>query len=105
VTKPKLVRDRIPEIARRNGQDPIVHTADRDEYRRLLWAKLGEETQEFLTAEDQSESVGELADVLEVVHALAAELGVPLDELERIRAVKARERGGFAGRVVWSGNR
>ncbi|MFC5187687.1 nucleoside triphosphate pyrophosphohydrolase family protein [Actinomadura harenae] len=46
---------------------------------------------------------GELADVLEVVHALAALHGVSPAGLEKARAAKAGERGGFAGRVVLRG--
>jgi predicted house-cleaning noncanonical NTP pyrophosphatase (MazG superfamily) len=43
--------------------------------------------------------------VLEVVRALAADLGVDADQLEKIREAKAGERGGFADRIVWTGNR
>jgi predicted house-cleaning noncanonical NTP pyrophosphatase (MazG superfamily) len=96
----KLVRDRIPEIIRTTGVEPVTRIADDAEYRGLLRAKLVEETQEFLDSEEPHE----LADVLEVVLALADELGVDRDELEQLRVAKADERGGFAGRVVWSGN-
>ncbi|GAA3123030.1 hypothetical protein GCM10020254_82680 [Streptomyces goshikiensis] len=47
----------------------------------------------------------ELADVLEVAFALAADLGVDPTQLEKIRAAKAEQRGGFAERIVWTGNR
>lgn len=43
--------------------------------------------------------------MLEVVHALAADLGVDARQLEKIREVEASERGGFADRIVWTGNR
>ncbi|MGW0948198.1 nucleoside triphosphate pyrophosphohydrolase [Streptomyces sp. NPDC002623] len=100
----KLVRDRIPEIIRSSGAEPVVHTAGPLEYRRRLRDKLGEEVAEFLAA-DEAEAPEELADVLEVVRALAAELGIGLAQLEKIREEKARERGGFAERVIWTGNR
>lgn len=105
MTEPKLVRDRIPEIIRSHGGEPVVRTADAGEYRHRLWAKLTEETGEFLAAEDASEALEELADVLEVVHALAAELGSTPEALEAHRAAKAAARGGFRDRIVWSGNR
>lgn len=41
----------------------------------------------------------ELADVLEVLHALSARHGLTPEDLERLRAQKAAERGDFAGRV------
>ncbi len=59
-----------------------------------LVAKLGEECAEFATAR----SLEELADVLEVVRALAAVFG-SLEDLERARQVKRASRGGFENRT------
>lgn len=42
--------------------------------------------------------------MLEFVRALAADLGVDADQMEKIRQTKASERGGFADRIVWTGN-
>ncbi|MFF9479560.1 nucleoside triphosphate pyrophosphohydrolase [Streptomyces sp. NPDC014733] len=103
-TAGKLVRDRIPQIIRDEGAEPLVRTAGPEEYRSRLREKLGEEVAEFLAA-DEADAVEELADVLEVVRALAADLGVAPGQLEKIREAKARERGGFTERVVWTGNR
>ena len=100
----KLVRDRIPQIIRDSGAKPVVYTAGPEEYRRRLRAKLSEEVAEFLGAE-AAKAPEELADVLEVVRELAADLGVAAEQLEKIREAKAAERGGFGGRVVWMGNR
>jgi predicted house-cleaning noncanonical NTP pyrophosphatase (MazG superfamily) len=96
---PKLVRDRIPAIARANGDDPSVHVADDAEYERRLREKLVEEAEEF-AADGGPE---ELADVLEVVAAVREHRGIDADELARMRAAKADERGGFeAGYVLES---
>ncbi|MEW2622101.1 nucleoside triphosphate pyrophosphohydrolase [Streptomyces sp. NPDC048106] len=103
-TNGKLVRDRIPQIIRDGGAEPVVYIADREEYRSRLRDKLGEEVAEFLAAGADT-APEELADVLEVVHALAADLGVDGDQLEKIRAAKAGERGGFSDRIIWTGNR
>ncbi|WP_372412290.1 hypothetical protein [Streptomyces luteireticuli] len=100
----KLVRDGIPEIIRRDGAEPVTYTAGPEEFRARLRAKLGEEVEEFLSANEAS-APEELADVLEVVRTLAADLGVGPDQLEKIRQAKADERGGFSGRIVWTGNR
>ncbi|MFI1255638.1 hypothetical protein ACH4U6_17930 [Streptomyces netropsis] len=100
----KLVRDRIPGIIRRDGAEPVTYTAGPEEYRRRLREKLGEEVEEFLSADDAA-APEELADVLEVVRALAADLGVEPNQLEKIRQAKASERGGFADRIIWTGNR
>lgn len=101
--KGKLVRDKIPQIIRAEGGEPIVRIATADEYRELLLAKLAEEAGEVLAA-DEADAPGELADVLEVVLALASDLGLTAHRLETLRAAKAAERGGFADRIVWSGN-
>jgi predicted house-cleaning noncanonical NTP pyrophosphatase (MazG superfamily) len=100
----KLVRDRIPQIIREDGAEPVTYTAGRQEYRDRLRDKLCEEAAEVLEADDEK-APEELADVLEVVHALAADLGIDTDQLEKIREAKASERGGFAERIVWTGNR
>ncbi|MFI8879503.1 nucleoside triphosphate pyrophosphohydrolase [Streptomyces sp. NPDC055243] len=99
----KLVRDRIPEIIRAEGTKPITYVAGSQEYRSRLRDKLGEEVAEFLSA-DEAVALGELADVLEVVHALAADLGTDSAGLESVRQAKARERGVFADRIIWKGN-
>jgi predicted house-cleaning noncanonical NTP pyrophosphatase (MazG superfamily) len=100
----KLVRDRIPEIIRADGAEPVVHVAGPEEYHTRLRDKLGEEVAEFLGAGD-AEAPEELADLLEVVWALARDLGLDPAQLEKLREAKAAERGGFAGRIVWTGNR
>lgn len=104
MTAPKLIRDLIPQVIAATGAVPVCYTAGPGEYRARLRDKLREEVAEFLDADDEG-APGELADVLEVVHALAADLGIGVDGLEEIRAAKAVERGGFTGRVIWTGNR
>ena len=98
-TDAKLVRDRIPEIIRAAGEEPITYRAEPDEYRLRLREKLAEEVGEFLAAGDEH-AIGELADVLEVVYALAADLGTDRAQLERMREDKASRRGGFVERIV-----
>ena len=100
----KLVRDLIPDIIRATGEEPITYQADAAEYRRRLRDKLAEEVDEFLTADDE-DAPEELADVLEVVYALAVDLGTSRKQLEKIRQHKAATRGTFAERIVWSGVR
>jgi predicted house-cleaning noncanonical NTP pyrophosphatase (MazG superfamily) len=99
----KLVRDEIPQIIRAQGGEPILRIADAGEYRELLWAKLAEETAE-LAAADDAHAPEELADVVEVVLALAADHGIDARQLEKLRAAKAAERGSFTKRIVWCGN-
>ncbi|WP_254861719.1 nucleoside triphosphate pyrophosphohydrolase [Halovivax gelatinilyticus] len=92
----KLVRDEIPEIIERSGDTPVWHRADDAEYERRLHEKLREEVDEY--ADDPSTE--ELADVLEVIHAIRAHTGVTDEQLERRRAQKAEDRGRFDERIV-----
>lgn len=87
----KLVRDLIPDLIRAEGREPAVRVAGADERLGLLVAKLSEECAEF--AADRS--LEELADVLEVVDALAELLGGTA-ALETVRAAKRTARGGFS---------
>jgi predicted house-cleaning noncanonical NTP pyrophosphatase (MazG superfamily)/8-oxo-dGTP pyrophosphatase MutT (NUDIX family) len=95
----KLVRDRIPEIIESAGGSPRTRIAQDGEYLAFLRAKLYEEAGEYVSGRDPAE----LADLLEVVRALAAAHGIGPAELERMRAAKAAERGGFTGRIVLGG--
>jgi len=101
MSRGKLVRDKIPEIIRANGEVPYIWVVEGAEYQRLLLAKLSEEVLEFIASNGDPL---ELADVLEVVMALADDLGIGQEELERLRAEKAAEHGGFSRGIVWSGN-
>jgi predicted house-cleaning noncanonical NTP pyrophosphatase (MazG superfamily) len=102
IAQGKLVRDKIPQIIRSKGEEPMLHTASLEEYEIRLRDKLREEVEEFLASDNDPE---ELADILEVLHALAGQAGTDQQQLETLRANKAEQRGGFAGRIVWSGNR
>jgi predicted house-cleaning noncanonical NTP pyrophosphatase (MazG superfamily) len=92
----KLVRDHVPEVIEADGSVPVVHTVEGEAYSRRLDEKLDEEVAEL----HDRRAVEELADVLEVIHAIRADLGVSPEELEAVRAAKADERGRFEQGVV-----
>lgn len=97
----KLVRDNIPAIIRADGAVPNVRVMDTDEYRRELCYKLIEEAEEVRKAADafKDELPKELADVLEVVYAIITEYGFSGADIERIRAERLAQRGGFTQKV------
>jgi predicted house-cleaning noncanonical NTP pyrophosphatase (MazG superfamily) len=97
----KLVRDKIPEIIYANGEIACLSVVDDGEYHFLLRRKLEEEVHEYL----ESDSAEELADILEVLYALASCTGLNEDALERLRKAKADDRGRFLQRIVWHGSR
>ena len=92
----KLVRDKIPEIIAESGGKANIRTLPDEEYLRFLEAKLDEEVAEF----HQDKSVEELADILEVVYALAAVQGCTKEELLAVYNEKHEKRGGFKKRLL-----
>ena len=92
----KLVRDRIPEIIAASGKRCVTEVLSGEEYLRYLDRKLDEELAEY----HQDGSCEELADLMEVLLACAAARGMSRDELENVRAEKARERGAFEKRLL-----
>ncbi|QII02051.1 nucleoside triphosphate pyrophosphohydrolase [Rhodococcoides fascians A21d2] len=94
----KLVRDLIPSIIEASGRVPRYRTLDHGEYEKALIDKLFEEAREFhdATSEGRPE---ELADVLEVVRAMAAHMNLTDADLDTVAADKRRERGGFEQRI------
>lgn len=95
----KLVRDKIPAIIRENGQNCRTRVLGDREYRLELRRKLGEELNEYLEAGDDVHALEELADLLELLHALTDMHGSSPEELEAVRRRKADKRGGFRDRI------
>ena len=91
----KLVRDKIPQIIAEQGQRANVRILEKEEYARALEQKLDEEVAEFHAGKNTEE----LADILEVVFALAENLGCSQETLMDIRQEKRSRRGGFENRV------
>jgi len=92
----KLVRDKIPQIIQQSGKRAIIKEVFGKEYLELLNAKLGEELQEYI----DSESIEELADLVEVVYAILEHKDVSLQEFEVIRKRKVEERGAFKKKLL-----
>jgi predicted house-cleaning noncanonical NTP pyrophosphatase (MazG superfamily) len=95
----KLVRDRIPEIIEAGGSRPVTHILDTDRYRAALLDKLVEEAEEARQAPDEALSA-ELADVLEVLQCLLAEVGMTWEVLQAHAADKRAQRGSFSRRLL-----
>lgn len=92
----KLVRDKIIEIIKAKGEDAVFHVADDSEYHEKLREKLREEVEEFLN----DESIGEIADILEVIEAIAEYKNFSQNEIARTKEEKAEKRGKFTKRII-----
>ncbi|KIQ80302.1 MULTISPECIES: nucleoside triphosphate pyrophosphohydrolase [Bacillus] len=95
----KLVRNRIPEIIENNGKTFTTRILNEKEYIEEVSKKTQEELTEYLEAESKEHKVEELADLLELVNALAQYEGVTLEDVEQVRKQKAEKRGGFQERI------
>lgn len=95
----KLVRDKIPEIIIKSQKIPVTHIASEDEYWAALKEKLNEEVLEFAASENEEE----IADILEVLHAICDFKKFDKDALETARKKKAGERGSFKEKIILDG--
>lgn len=95
----KLVRDKIPQIIAADGKSYTMSILSDDEYIRELKTKLNEELTEYLAAGTDRDALEELADLMELVHALSVVHGSSPEALEEIRQTKADKRGGFQDRL------
>ena len=91
----KLVRDNIPNIIALNGEESITRVLDDEEYKVELYKKLLEETNEVISSKDSNETIEELADVLEILSAIAKLNGKMLDDVVEAAKQKKLKRGGF----------
>ena len=94
----KLVGDGIPRIIEAGGGQPITRVLDQAGYLAALRAKLIEEAGEARVAPDR-QLRSEMADVLEVLRALAVAHGMSWEDVEAEAARKRDERGGFDQRI------
>jgi predicted house-cleaning noncanonical NTP pyrophosphatase (MazG superfamily) len=95
----KLVRDRIPEVITRKGKKCSTRILDNEEYTKELKKKSFEELEEYVKAQTDEEAIEELADILEILHALAKVHGSTMRDVDEIRKSKAEKRGGFRDKV------
>jgi predicted house-cleaning noncanonical NTP pyrophosphatase (MazG superfamily) len=88
----KAIRDKIPEIIRNSGKECEVKTISDTEFLFALEKKLHEEIAEY----DESKSVEELVDLLEVIYRIAELHKVDANKVELMRKQKNEERGKFS---------
>ena len=92
----KLVRDKIPQIIEREGKRAIIDILDDEEFEVFLERKLDEEVKEY----HESKEAEELADILEVLIALAKIKGLSFADLVDLQTQKAVKRGSFSKRIL-----
>ncbi|MCR8726688.1 nucleoside triphosphate pyrophosphohydrolase [Frigidibacter sp. ROC022] len=104
MTSGKLVRDRIPELISAEGRKPLVSVLRGQELMGALYEKLTEEHGEFLAAGSDGEKLEELADMIEVLIAIAEQHGCKESDLLELVARKRGDRGSFSKGLFYQGD-
>lgn len=92
----RAVRDGIPEKIREQGGDCEAWSVPDGSYLRHLEYALLHELEAYLESQDPEE----LADLVEVIHAIARIRGLSPADLERIRAGRRQAYGGYDENVL-----
>ena len=95
----KLIRDNIPSIIKRDGRKATTRILDDEEYKIELYKKLLEEANEVIGANNSEEVLEEMADVLEVLRAIAVMNNKSIEDIINIAKQKRLKRGGFEKRI------
>src|SRR5476649_520007 len=90
-----LVRDQMPQRLRNLGGKVSVRLLDPEDHVEHLKLKLKEEAEEVCKATTPKDLKEEIAEVLEVLHALAKKHGLRFEHIENTRLQKRDERGSF----------
>jgi predicted house-cleaning noncanonical NTP pyrophosphatase (MazG superfamily) len=91
----KLVRDLTPQVIEVTGKQYSTRILDEEDYIKELKNKSFEELNEYVNAKNNNETIEELADLLEIIHALAEFHGANFEKVEQVRKEKSEKRGGF----------
>lgn len=92
----KLVRDKIPEIIAASGKKATFRILTQPEYMEYLEKKLDEEVAEF----HESKDVEELADIIDVIHAIAKVKDGDLSILHEKQTIKLMKNGSFSNKIL-----
>ena len=95
----KLVRDRIPEIIVSNGGVAFTKILSDEEYKIELEKKLLEEYGEVLLSKTKEERIEELADMIEVIRALAILENSSIEDVLDVAKNKSLKRGCFENKI------
>lgn len=92
----KLVRDRIPEIIESSGNKCEIEVVSDEVALDYLYKKLNEEVSELI----EDKNLEEIADVMEVLFAIASKYGYNEKDVLDKRDEKKSARGGFENNLV-----
>lgn len=99
----KLIRDRIPEVIIKSGDEYKTRVMGEKEFEKELKKKLIEESKELVNA-PKEELLNELADVLELTKSIASYFKISFSKVEKFQEEKRKKKGGFKKKLflIWS---
>jgi predicted house-cleaning noncanonical NTP pyrophosphatase (MazG superfamily) len=95
----KLVRDKILEVIEADNKAYKSRILTDKEYAQELAKKFAEEAQEIIEAGENDDVLGELADIVELVHSKLKLVNKSWEDMEKIRIKKLDSRGGFDKKI------
>lgn len=97
----KLIRNKVPELARNKGQFMNCESAPSCTHWVWLLRKLTEEVEELAGAVDEDSLLEELADVYEVIRATAGRMQLNMEVVVGVAAEKRQRSGDFSYMLIW----
>jgi predicted house-cleaning noncanonical NTP pyrophosphatase (MazG superfamily) len=98
--KNTLIRDNVPAIMSQEGKTCRTAHLDDEKYMQLLNALFLEEVKRYVDQDtSDTRDVEGLADIGEVMHAILAFKGIPVEEFQKVRVQRFEELGGYYDRV------
>lgn len=91
----KLIRDKIPEIIKKNGAIPKISELNDEQFKTALREKLVEEAKELAEVKTKEEILNELSDVMQLIESIAINNNFSISDIEKQKEKKKRERGAF----------
>ncbi len=95
----KLIRDRILEIIKTDGEKPYSRVLNKNEYLKEIKKKIAEEAKELVKAEGKKEIINEIVDIQELIDVIISELGLTKSQIKKKQKIKNKKRGGFKKRL------
>ena len=95
----KLVRDKMPDIIKDKGSNPVIRVLDTKRYKKELEKKLLEGCKKVSRTKRSDTRLDVLADMLEVINSLASLENKTLKDIERVADLKRQYQGGFQGKI------
>lgn len=97
----KIVRDKIPEIAKSNNSKVEFYKANEEEFLEEIFKKILEEAKEVFEERKNKEKLKEeFADLLEVFYKILEIKNISFEEIEKIRKQKFLERWWFNEKFI-----